>query len=298
MNGYKSIIKSQKLRFSILRFFRFVPDELMLKVQYRIKLKRRLDLKNPIRYTEKIQWYKLNYRNPLMMQCVDKYHVREYVASKGLGDLLNDLYQVVDDPQKIDFDALPEKFVLKTTNGSETNVFCKDKKKLNIDDTRSKLREYLEMADASAGREWAYDGASNLIIAERLLEDDTNADNSISDFKFLCFEGKPEYIVYDCDRFAGHKRNFYDLNWNNMHIDSDCPQIDREIERPINLDKMIEIATILAQDFPAVRVDLYDIKGKIIFGELTFYPWSGYVQFTPDGWDYRLGEHFKLRKYI
>lgn len=294
MNGYKKIIRSQKTRFKILSLLKFIPDSTMLKLQYRIKLKRKLNLSKPQRYTEKIQWYKLNYRDPVMMQCVDKYHVREYVASKGLSNILNELYFVTDDPEKIDFDLLPMRFALKTTNGSETNIFCKDKNSLDIVETKKKLKEFLSMANVSAGREWAYDGSSELILAEKLMEDDSNPDGSISDYKFLCFNGEPEYIVFDCDRFNGHKRNIYDVNWNNLKIDTDCPQVDREISKPDNLNEMLEIARKLSVDFPAVRVDLYDIKGQIVFGELTFYPWSGYVQFTPDSFDFELGKKFKL----
>lgn len=294
MNEYKKIIKSQKARFALLRALKFIPDEQMLKLQYKIKLGRKLNLDVPQRYTEKIQWYKLFYRNPVMIQCVDKYHVREYVESKGLGNILNELYFVTDDPEKIEFNSLPSKFVLKAANGSETNIFCKDKTKLDIEETKNKLREFLTMANASAGREWAYEGSSKLIIVEKLMEDDSNPDGSISDYKFLCFDGEPEYIVYDCDRFISHKRNIYDINWVNLKIGSDCHPIDRDVPKPANLSEMLEIARKLSEDFPAVRVDLYNIKDKIIFGELTFYPWSGYVQFTPDIFDFELGSKFNL----
>lgn len=297
MDGYKKIIKSQQIRFSILRTLKFIPDTIMLKIQYWIKLRRKLNLKNPQRYTEKIQWYKLFYRNPIMIKCVDKYYVREYVKSKGLEEILNEIYFVVDSPEKIDFKKLPEKFALKVTNGSETNIFCKEKSKLDIEITKRKLYEFLNMVNASAGREWAYEGSSKLIIAEKLLEDDSTEDGSISDYKFLCFNGKPYYIIYDCDRFVGHKRNIYDLNWNNLKIGSDCPQTNREIQKPKNLETMIKIAKKLSEDFPAVRVDLYNIKGKIIFGELTFYPWSGYVQFSPDSFDLEVGKLFPLIKF-
>ena len=160
MNGYKKIISSQKMRFAILRMLKFVPDKAMIKLQYRIKLKRKLNLKDPKRYTEKIQWYKLYYRNPVMMECVDKYGVRKYIEKKGLGNILNQLYQVVDRPEEINFDQLPDKFVIKTTNGSGTNILVKDKKTLNIAETKKKLNDFLNMAEASAGREWAYGGSS------------------------------------------------------------------------------------------------------------------------------------------
>lgn len=294
MNGYKKIISSQKMRFAILRMLKFVPDKAMIKLQYRIKLKRKLNLKDPKRYTEKIQWYKLYYRNPVMMECVDKYGVRRYIEKKGLGNILNQLYQVVDRPEEINFDQLPDKFVIKTTNGSGTNILVKEKKTLNIAETKKKLNDFLNMAEASAGREWAYGGSSKKIIVEELLEDNSNKDKGISDYKFLCFNGKPVYVVYDKDRFSDHKRNFYDVNWNYVKVDSDCPCFEDSVKKPENYEKMVEIASVLSRDFPAVRVDLYNIEGKIYFGELTFYPWSGYVQYTPDSFDFELGKYFVL----
>ena len=294
MNGYKKIISSQKMRFAILRMLKFVPDKAMIKLQYRIKLKRKLNLKDPKRYTEKIQWYKLYYRNPVMMECVDKYGVRKYIEKKGLGNILNQLYQVVDRPEEINFDQLPDKFVIKTTNGSGTNILVKDKKTLNIAETKKKLNDFLNMAEASAGREWAYGGSSKKIIVEELLEDNSNKDKGISDYKFLCFNGKPVYVVYDKVRFSDHKRNFYDVNWNYVKVDSDCPCFEDSVKKPENYEKMVEIASVLSRDFPAVRVDLYNIEGKIYFGELTFYPWSGYVQYTPDSFDFELGKYFVL----
>ena len=282
------------MRFAILRMLKFVPDKAMIKLQYRIKLKRKLNLKDPKRYTEKIQWYKLYYRNPVMMECVDKYGVRRYIEKKGLGNILNQLYQVVDRPEEINFDQLPDKFVIKTTNGSGTNILVKDKKTLNIAETKKKLNDFLNMAEASAGREWAYGGSSKKIIVEELLEDNSNKDKGISDYKFLCFNGKPVYVVYDKDRFSDHKRNFYDVNWNYVKVDSDCPCFEDSVKKPENYEKMVEIASVLSRDFPAVRVDLYNIEGKIYFGELTFYPWSGYVQYTPDSFDFELGKYFVL----
>lgn len=296
--NYKKVIRSQNLRFFILRCLKFLPDSMMLKIQYRIKLNRKLNLRFPKRYTEKIQWYKLHYRNPIMMQCVDKYYVREFVKKRGLECILNELYQVVDDPEQIDFSALPEKFIIKTTNGSETNIICRDKSELDIPKTKHQLRHYLSMAEASAGREWAYEGSSQKIIIERLLEDKDCPDYGVCDYKFLCFDGEPAYIVYDKDRFSGHKRNFYDTNWNCVNVGSDCPRILEKVEKPENFDVMLRVARILSEGFPAVRVDLYNIKGKIYFGELTFYPWSGYVQFDPDMFDYTLGEKFRLTEYM
>ena len=116
----------------------------------------------------------------------------------------------------------------------------------------------------------------------------------MNDYKIFCYDGVPKYIVVDVDRYIGHKRNFYDSEWNNLHIGSDCPASDRKIEKPIGFDHMMEIAAKLSEGFPFVRVDLYNNDGEIYFGELTFYPWSGYVQFDPDEFDGKLGESFVL----
>ena len=296
MNFYKKIISSKKLRFKILSFLSIIPDKQMLQLQYFIKHGRILNLSNPKRYTEKMQWYKLYYRNDLMPICVDKNRVREYIAQKGLSDILVKQHGAYDRVDDIDFDMLPDKFIMKTTNGSGTNYICKDKKDINAEEVKKMFQNYFEQSNSSAGREWVYNNAEKKIIIEELLEDDTQSDGAICDYKFLCFNGKPEYVVYDVDRFTEHKRNIYDTNWNNLNIASDCPCCEREIAPPENLDKMLEIAKTLCADFPAVRVDLYNIKGKIYFGELTFFPWSGYVQYKPDEFDFIMGEKFVLPK--
>ena len=293
--NYKKIIKSQKARFKILELLKWIPDKTMLKLQYRIKTGRKLNLKNPKRYTEKLQWYKLNYRNSLMTKCADKYTVREYVKSKGLDHILNELYGVYDSVKEIDFDKLPNKFVLKTTNDSDTNVFCRDKANIHIEEIKEKIeRNIKERSKTPLGREWAYRNAKRRIICEKLLEDSKTKDRGISDYKFLCFNGKPAFIVYDVDRYIRHKRNFYDINWKYLNISSDCPNFGDMVEKPEKLEEMLEIAKILSKDFPAVRVDLYCVENKVYFGELTFYPWSGYVKFEPDEFDFILGEKFKI----
>lgn len=294
---YKKIIKSQDTRFKILSLLRFIPDSLMVKIQYRIKLRRKLNLKNPKRYTEKLQWYKINYRDPLMAKCADKYRVREYIHSKGLGYILNELYEVYNNENEIKLEDLPNKFVIKTTNGSGTNILCKNKNDISINEIREELKNWLKRDYYICGREWAYKDAVSKIIVEEYLEDNDNPFEGINDYKFLCFNGKPEYIVLDVDRQVNHKRNIYDLNWNLVDVSTDHDNIKTNIEKPEGLDEMIKIATVLAEDFPCVRVDLYWLNGKVYFGELTFYPWTGYVQFEPDEFDYRLGSKFNLSIY-
>lgn len=293
MNGYKKIIPKE-LRFKILHFLKFIPDKQMLQLQYWIKTKRILNLKCPKRYTEKIQWYKLYYRHEKMPICVDKLRVREFLEEKGLSRIAVRLYAVYDKPEDINLEELPSKFVMKTTNGSGTNIICKEKKNLNVDEMRNKIEKFFYQTSSSAGREWAYGQTVPRIIVEEYLEDPSTKDGSIHDYKILCFAGRPEYIVLDVDRFTSHKRNIYDTSWNNLNITTDCPCTEEEYLPPENLSEMLEIAKILSKDFPAVRVDLYSVNGNIYFGELTFFPWSGYVIFDPDSFDFEMGDKFCL----
>lgn len=292
---YKKIFKTPGARAAVLNCLRFVPDELMLKIQYRIKTDRNLNLKNPQRYTEKLQWYKLNYRNPVMKQCVDKYKVRTFVQEKGLGHILVKLYAKYGSVEEVDWDQLPEQFVIKTTNGGGglNVVVCNDKSKLDYDKIKKDLacKKFLSR---SGGREWAYYNLEPGIIVEELLINCKNPAAGVNDYKIFCYGGKPKYIIVDVDRYIGHKRNFYDTNWNQLSVTSDCPASDREIEKPENFEEMLSVAEKLSEGFPYVRVDLYNVDGKIYFGELTFYPWSGYVQFEPDSFDFELGEDFTL----
>jgi len=295
---YKKLIKSQDLRLKILRAFDFIPDKEMIKIQYRIKLRRKLNLEHPKRYTEKLQWYKLYYRDPLMVKCADKYQVREYVKSMGLGDILNDLYNVYDNEYEIDFKKLPEQFVLKTTNGGGGNniIICKDKSAFDEQKCREQLRRWLMPKKKSSGREWVYENIKPRIIAEKLLPRDKN--NDLPDYKFFCFDGKAFclYVMIDyTDNHENGKLGFYDTNFNKLpYRRLDFKPIVQKLEKPKNFSRMVEIAEILSKPFPHVRVDLYNIEGQIVFGELTFFNASGYTQFEPDEFDFILGEKFNL----
>ncbi len=292
---YKKIFKSTASRAFVLGLLRFVPSKTMLKMQYKIKLGRKLNIKNPQRFTEKLQWYKLYYRNDDMHRCVDKYFVREYIKQKGLEDILVKLYGYYPNIEKVDFNALPEQFVIKTTNGGGgLNVAIVTNKEKFLKSNDKKNLKAKKFRSGTGGREWAYYGLQPGIVVEELLVNDKNPAAGIEDYKLFCFNGKVECIVVDADRYIGHKRNFYDREWNDLQITSDCPALDRKFEKPENLDEMIKIAEKLSEGFPFVRVDLYSVEGKIYFGELTFYPWSGYVQYEPDAFDFTLGEKFIL----
>lgn len=294
--NYKKVFKSQSTRFAVLNALSWVPDSVMLRVQYRLKLGRWPNFKHPLRYTEKLQLYKMKYRNPVMCQCVDKYEVHKYVEGKGLSSILNTVYGVYDKAEDIDFAKLPNKFVAKTTGGGggENVAVIRDAANTDLDALRDKLALWQKDMGASYGREWAYDGIKkNRIIVEELLEDNDNADGSINDYKIMCFNGKFKSLWIDKGRYSDHHRGFWNENLQFLKgVYSDHDTFDIPPALPINIDKMIGIAEKLSEDFPYARVDLYNINGRIVFGEITFYPWSGYVKFHPDEFDRQLGSFF------
>ena len=296
MDFYKKIFKSKVLRFKILSALRFIPDKPMLKTQYRIKCGRKLHLDKPERYTEKMQWYKLYYRDPVMQQCADKYQVRQYVESKGLGDILNDLYAVYNSPEEITLEGLPKEFVLKLSNGSSTNLLVEDKDALDLEEVKQKFRHFYAESGSSAGREWVYTTDQKpVVIAEKLLRDPNNASGSLRDYKILCFGGKVAYIICVDGRYTpDYCHVVYDAEWNKQDVIIGESSNAANYEKPETFDRMMEIAGILSADFPAARIDLYSIEGKIYFGEITYFPWSGYMHFVPDSFDFDLGSKFSL----
>lgn len=293
---YKKIIRNQEVRFIILNLLRFIPDKMMLQLQYRIKTGRKLNLTNPNRYTEKLQWYKLYYRNPLMTMCSDKYQVRSYVKEKGLEKYLTKLYGIYTEPEEIDFNTIPNSYAIKYTNGSGANYFVKNKTHENIDSIKDTINKWMTARKSDYGREWCYYNVEPRIIVEELIERDEN--NDIPDYKFFCFDGKVKYLYTMVDYVDDHKNgrcSFFTPDFEQLpYRRSEYKEINRKIAKPENFEEMLRIAEILSQDFPHVRVDLYNIKGKIIFGELTFYNASGYTVFRPDEFDFILGKEFKL----
>lgn len=295
---YKKIIKNQEIRFKILNMLKFLPDKSMLKLQYRIKTGRKLNLKSPKRYTEKIQWYKLNYRTPLMTKCSDKYEVRSYVEEKNLSKYLTDLYGVYESVEDINFELLPNSFAIKYTNGSGANYFVHNKKNEDIEKIKELVNNWVEAKQSDYGREWSYYNVKPRIIVEELIERDDN--NDLPDYKFFCFDGKVKYLYTMVDYVDNHENgrcSFFTPDFVQLpYRRSEYKEINREIPKPSEFQEMIEIAEILSADFPHVRVDLYNIKGRVIFGELTFYNASGYTIFTPDEFDFILGNEFNLPK--
>jgi hypothetical protein len=271
----------------------FIPSKVYLKIQYKNKMRKRMDFKNVRTFNEKIQWLKLYNRNPLYTQLVDKYVVRKYIA-KTIGDeYLIPLIGVWDKFEDIDFSQLLDQFVLKCTHDSGGVVICKDKKNLNIEEVRKKINSSLKTNYYYACREWPYKNVKPRIICEKYMIDESNTE--LKDYKFHCFQGKPKLIQVDFGRFTNHRRNLFDINWNYIEASILYPNDpDEIIERPVNLERMLEIASILSKSFPYVRVDLYSIKSKIYFGELTFYHGAGYEKFRPSELEMQMGDWIKL----
>lgn len=278
----------------------FIPDKTMLKIQYKIKTGHKLNLDNPKRYSEKIQWYKLNFHNCVMAQCSDKYDVRNFVIKRGLENILNEVYGIYNHPDEIDFDKLPDAFVLKDTLGGGGNsvILVENKKSIDKEFTYSKMLEWVNepINRKHPGREWVYEGRKHRIIIEKILIPEGSMD--LPDYKIFCFNGVP-FCIYMMQNYTKNhslgELSFFDCDFNMLPVKRlDFKSISQQPPKPKNFDKMITYAKILSEGFPHVRVDFYNIDGEIFFGEMTFFNASGYIKFDPDKFDYILGERFEL----
>lgn len=298
MMDYKKIIKSRAIRIKIMQAMSFVPDKWMVSLQYKIKTGRKLNLKNPQRYTEKLQWYKMYYRDPVMKQCVDKYEVRKYVEECGLGSILNECYGVYSSPDEIDFGKLPDSFVLKDTLGGGGNsvILVPDKSKLNIEQVKQQMAQWVAESTSvkHPGREWVYDEMPHRIVAEKFISSNPETGGLI-DYKFFCFGGRVACLYVMGNRENGLKVGIYDRNFRKLdaYISYD-EKMETEAQKPENFEEMCEIAEKLSAKFPHARIDLFDQNGVIAFGEITFFSGSGYTLFNPDEFDFQLGDFFQL----
>ena len=258
----------------------WMPDKVYLKKAFRYNLGYELDLQHPETFSEKLQWLKIHDHNPLYTRLVDKYEVREYIAQIiGEEHLIPLVGGPWNGPEEIDFDALPERFVLKCTHDSGGLIICRDKSLLNREAAKQKLAKCLRRNFYWSGREFPYRSVRPRIIAEAYMEDD-NGD--LPDYKFFTFYGKVPCLFIASERCTGTVRHdYYDAEFHHLPIFKGHPNADSPPEKPHNFDEMIRLAELLGKDFPHVRVDFYSLRGKIFFGELTFYTSSGLVPFDP-----------------
>lgn len=303
MVNYRNIIKSREIRIKLLSLLDWVPDSVMLRFQYLLQTGRRLNLKNPKRYTEKLQLYKMKYRDKNMLRCTDKYEVRGFVKEKGLSEYLIPIVGIYDSIEDIHFSSLPQQFVAKTTDGGGGNqVFiCKNKDEISEQYFLDKLNAWMNMPKTKQpGREWAYENNyPRRILIEKLISNG-DLNEGLIDYKFFCFGGKVSYVYGVTDRHVGvsARMGIYDSDFNKLNVDR-CDERHQEevLPKPNNYNKMVLVAEQLSAEFPHVRVDLYNVNGNIYFGELTFYDGSGYMSFDPDSFDEELGRNFDVNTF-
>lgn len=272
-----------------------LPDELFLKVVFRYRVGYWPNIKHPRTYNEKLQWLKLHDRHPEYTQMVDKIEAKKYVAS-----IIGDKYIIPtlgtwDTVDDIDWDSLPNQFVIKVTSDSGGIVVCKDKTKLDIEKAKAKLKYGWGKNYYNLRKEYPYKDVKPRIIAEQYMEDESGYE--LKDYKFFCFDGEPKIFFVATDRGKKDedtKFDFYDIEFNHLPFLNGHPNARVAPTKPENFEEMVEVARKLSQGMCHVRIDLYNVKGKIYFGELTFFHWSGMTPFEPIEWDYKMGEMIKI----
>lgn len=264
-----------------------------MRLIYRLRTGERLNLENPTTYNEKLQWLKLNYRDSSTYFLADKYEVKAWVADKIGDDHVIPTLAVYDSAEEIDFDALPDAFVLKATHDSGGVVVVRDKSALDEADAREKLNRSLRRTYFYQGREPHYLGLRPRIIAEPFIVDD--AAGQLLDYKFFCFGGEVKALFVASDRASGHvKFDYFDADYSPLEIRQRYPNSATPPPKPARFDEMLEIARKLSAGHPHVRVDLYQVNGHVYFGEMTFFHDSGLHRFTPAKWDKIWGDWLKL----
>lgn len=276
-------------------FCYFLSDACWLKMMFFAYHHKKLDLTNPKSYNEKLQWLKLYDRKPEYRMMSDKFAVREYIAKEIGEEHLIPLLGVWNNVEDIDFNSLPNQFVLKCNHDSAGLLICKDKNKLDVEKAKQKLKRCLKRDYFWAGREDNYRVVNKKVIAEKYMTDGDK--DELTDYKFFCFDGEPKFIQVDTGRFSRHIRNFYDISWNFIDVQNGCPNDKTHIiSPPSKLEQMLEYSRKLARGLVHVRVDLYEMSNEIYFGELTFHHGGGEMDVTPESYDYEWGSYLHLPK--
>lgn len=301
MNRYirmmKQFVLDPKVRFGYLTragFYNHMSDEEYLSRKYQLYFGQKLNLQNPQTFNEKLQWLKLYNRKPEYTMMVDKYKVREYIAQELGEEYLIPLLGVWDDPDEIDFDALPDQFVLKCNHNSGLGMcICKDKSKLDISKVKAELRKGLKQDYYLTGREWPYKDVPRKIIAEKYMVDDSG---DLKDYKFYCFDGAMKFVMINSDRNTDKptRADYFDQDFNWLDFTWGYSHAEVHPQKPDQFEKMVAITEKLSKGLPHIRVDLYDCNGQIYFGELTFFDGSGFDKIEPLEWDYKIGKMLKL----
>ncbi len=275
----------------IWMFLEYLPDKLYLSLLFKKRLGYKMDWKNPKTFNQKLQWMKLYDKNPLYSVCADKIAVRDFVAA-AIGDkYLIPCLGVYDRAEDIDYDSLPERFVLKCNHGARLNVICCDKNKLDIPAANASLNKWLKTRFWHQKREYHYKAIKPRILCEQYMEDEET--EGLNDYKVFMIAGNPYMIQVDLDRFGEHRRNVYDAEWNLLDVNISFPN-GQDVPRPAVLDEMLSCAGKLADGFAEVRVDFYVINGKLYFGEMTFFSGAGFSKYEPREFEFEMGKKLKL----
>ncbi|MBQ6067372.1 MAG: glycosyl transferase [Clostridia bacterium] len=290
-NPHARVLIEERKRRRYTRYVKQYSDREFIERFYEQKVGRKPDLDDPKTFTEKLQWLKLNYRDPDIPRASDKYEAKQYIAERGFPELLIPTLAVYHNADEIDLSKLPDKFILKATHGSGWNFICRDKASFDLPARRKIMNAWLKQNLYIYGREWNYKEQTPRLIAEPLMDD-----KPLVDYKFLCFNGVCRALTVNHDDNGTHYIDFYDSDWNLIPemkadiADHSC----KPLPKPERFDEMKAIAEKLAAPFPFVRVDLYDIRGEIYFGEMTFFPGSGFWHITPETYDETFGAWLTL----
>ena len=280
-----------------LGLFKWMSDEAYLKLAYKGMYGKELNLKSPQLFTEKIQWLKLHDRKERYIRLVDKVQAKEYVKNMIDDSIIVPTLGVWDSCRDIPFEELPEQFVLKCNHDSGSVIVCKDKSKFDVQRARHQLNKSLKKDSFYYGREWPYKFIERKIIAEEFLTDNNTSQSELTDYKMYCFNGKPIFCQVISDRSTSEKIDFFDMDWKHQPFVGLTPGVknsDELIPRPKNFERMKSYSSSLSNDTYFCRVDFYEVNGELFFGEITFYPKAGFGVFTPDEWDYKLGQMIHL----
>lgn len=275
-------------KFRCYHLLDWMPDKQYLQLMYWALMHRKLDLQNPKSFNEKLQWLKLYDRKPEYTRMVDKYEAKRYVADRIGEQYIIPTLGVWNRFDEIDFEELPNQFVLKCTHDSGGLVICKDKNKLDIEQTREKIETSLNENYYQIWREWPYKNVKPRIIAEKYMED--HEEKELKDYKIYCFNGKMKMLLVVQDRgIKATKGDYFDENYHHLDLRWGFPHADQIPNIPDNIHKMRELAEIISEGLPELRVDFYNVNGKVYFGEITFFDGSGFEKIEPYDWDLKLG---------
>lgn len=301
MNFYDKVIMFLKKPLWIVLYlsnhgFRVFSDEKYLKIVYKLKLNKKLNLNNPTTYNEKLQWLKLHDRKKEYIDMVDKYAAKQFVSKKIGSEYVIPTLGIYDSFDDINFDELPNQFVIKCTHDSGGLFIVKDKNSFDCNKAKKIINKCFKKNYYNSGREWPYKNVKPRIIIEEYKEDSNTKE--LRDYKYFCFNGKVEMMFISSNRQGEGDTyfDFFDKDFNHLPFRQGHPNAPVVPEKPINHSKMIELAEKLSSGIPHVRIDFYEVDNKIFFGEMTFYHFSGFTPFESEEWDNKIGDMLDLSK--